>query len=96
MTMKPCHLSSSLALVVLVSVLPATAADTPAGKALHDEHCMACHDTGVYSREKKRIVSLDALRKQVTRCEISQGMNVTPEQTESIVQYLNESFYRFE
>jgi cytochrome c553 len=95
MIMKPYHLTSSLALVVLVNVLPATAADTAAGKTLHDEHCLACHDTGVYSREKKRVVSLNALRKQVTRCEISQSMNVTPEQTESIVQYLNESFYHF-
>jgi len=96
MPLKPYHLSSSLALAAILNALPAAAADTAAGKTLHDENCLSCHDTAVYTREKKQVISLEALHKRVTRCELSQGMKVTPEQTENIVQYLNESFYHFE
>lgn len=88
----PAHL---LTILSITAFSPLHAADTAAGKAMHDKNCLACHDTGVYTRENRQIISLDALRKRVTRCELSQGMDVTPEQTEDIVQYLNESFYQF-
>ena len=43
-----------LAFVGLVFVtVDAHAQDYARGKALHDTHCMACHDTRVYTREDR-------------------------------------------
>ena len=74
----------------------ATAADIRAGQALHDEHCLKCHDTSVYSKDRGNIISLAALRSRVSRCELSQGLKLSDGDTENIVQYLNQSFYGFE
>ena len=74
----------------------AAAADIQAGQALHDEHCLKCHDTSVYSKDRGNIISLAALRSRVSRCELSQGLKLSADDTENIVQYLNQSFYGFE
>ena len=74
----------------------ATAVDIQAGQALHDQHCLKCHDTGVYSKDRGNIISLAALRTRVSRCELSQGLKLPEDATENIVQYLNTRFYGFE
>jgi cytochrome c5 len=38
--------------------------DTAEGKRLHDANCMACHDTGIYTRKDRIVQSLDALKKR--------------------------------
>lgn len=85
-------------LLLAVTALPfaATAADLKAGQALHDAHCMKCHDSGVYTREDRRIASLDGLRKQVARCELSLGLTWFDDQRENVVQYLNNAYYKFQ
>lgn len=83
-------------LVMAVFSSPATAVDIQAGQALHDKHCLKCHDTSVYSRDRGNIISLAALRTRVSRCELSQGLTLPADGTENIVQYLNKSFYGFE
>lgn len=72
----------------------ATAADLKAGAALHAEHCMKCHDSGVYTREDRRIDNLEGLRKQVKRCELSLGLTWFDEQVEDVVHYLNSTYYK--
>ncbi|MFN2308602.1 MAG: cytochrome c [Gammaproteobacteria bacterium] len=76
------------------SVTSVSAADLQAGRLLHDEHCMKCHDSGVYTRDDRRVTSLDGLRKQVKRCELSLGLTWFDEQTEDVVQYLNDAYYK--
>jgi cytochrome c553 len=83
-------------LVMAVFSARATAVDIQAGRALHDKHCLKCHDTSVYSRDRGNIISLAALRTRVSRCELSQGLKLPADATENIVQYLNKSFYGFE
>ena len=84
-----------LLLAGLAMPLAATAADLKAGQALHDAHCMKCHDSGVYSRDDRRITSLEGLRKQVARCELSLGLTWFDDQRENVVQYLNSTYYKF-
>lgn len=71
-----------------------SAADLKAGAALHAEHCMKCHDSGVYTREDRRISSLEGLRKQVKRCELSLNLTWFDEQVEDVVHYLNSTYYK--
>lgn len=87
--------SLALALGLLASA-PVAAADIQAGKKLHDQHCMQCHDSGVYTREDRRVNSLEALHKQVRRCEQSLGLKWFDEDIENVVQYLNRNHYHFE
>jgi mono/diheme cytochrome c family protein len=89
------HRHLALGIVIGLSFSPlAGAADLKAGQALHDEHCLKCHDSGVYTREDRRISSLDGLRKQVKRCELSLGLTWFDEQVEDVVHYLNATYYK--
>lgn len=80
---------------VMIAASSAVFADTGRGKTLHDENCMKCHDTGVYTREDRFIRDRAALDKQVQRCQLNVGAQWFDEDTEAVVQYLDESFYKF-
>lgn len=71
------------------------AADLKAGQSLHDANCMKCHDSSVYTRDDRKVSSLDGLRKQVKRCDLSQGLTWFDDQVEDVVQYLNTNYYHF-
>ena len=73
----------------------AQATDLKAGQSLHDANCQKCHDSSVYTRADRKVTSLDGLRKQVKRCELSQDLTWFDDQTEDVVQYLNSSYYKF-
>ena len=72
------------------------------GAALHQENCIACHAamTGgdgsvLYTRDDRGVKSLDALSKQVDRCQSSLGLAWSNDQISSVQQYLNNSYYKF-
>ncbi len=70
-------------------------ADSAKGKKLHDAQCMKCHDTSVYTRPKHFISNRDALTKQVNRCHQNVGAQWSDEDINDVVQYLDETFYKF-
>ena len=78
------------------SSLPTLAADAAKGKQLHDANCVRCHDSGVYTRADRRIQSLDALHKQVARCELTLELKWFDEDRANVVEYLNDAFYKFQ
>ena len=97
------HVFRIAALLALVLPGYAGAADVSRGKQLHHENCIRCHaamqggdGTGIYTRENRRIDSLEALHKQVNRCKNSLDVGWPEEDVEDVVAYLNERFYKFE
>ena len=84
-----------LATLLTMPAMPIHAADSGHGKALVQEHCTSCHDDGVYTRNNRRVTSLDGLQKQVRRCELSLGLKWFDEDINAVAGYLNESFYKF-
>ncbi len=64
-------------------------------KKLHAKSCVSCHDSGVYTREDRRIRSLDALAHQVKRCEAPAQAKWTPQEADGVVNYLNKDYYKF-
>ena len=70
-------------------------ADAGRGKTLHDETCMKCHGTEVYTREDHFITGPDELAAQVNRCQMNVGANWDKQQIEDVAQYLDQSFYKF-
>jgi cytochrome c553 len=67
-----------------------------AGKALVDSKCTSCHGDAVYTRENRRVTTLDGLRKQVRRCELSLGLKWFDNDIDAVTAYLNKNYYHFE
>jgi len=85
----------SLIFAALLATGSYALADAEHGQQLHDKHCMKCHDTGVYTREDRRVANQDALVKQVKRCELNLGLQWFDRDVNDVVQHLNQSFYKF-
>jgi len=71
------------------------AIDINHGKTLQQENCMRCHDDSMYTREERRVTTLDALQRQVQRCETNLDLAWFPEDVDAVTEYLNTSFYKF-
>ena len=80
-------------LVMASSSLPAI--DINHGKTLQQKNCMRCHDDGMYTREGRRVTTLDALQNQVQRCETNLNLKWFPEDVDAVTEYINTSFYKF-
>ena len=65
------------------------------GDKMHAQHCYKCHSDEVYTRENRFVKSLNALGKQVTRCKDNTGAPWYDEDTEAVVHFLNEKYYKF-
>ncbi len=65
------------------------------GEKAHNTHCYKCHSDDVYTRENRFVKSIDALSKQVIRCRDNTGTPWFDEDTDAVVQFLNNKYYRF-
>jgi hypothetical protein len=65
------------------------------GETIHKNHCYKCHTDQVYTRENRFVKSLDALSQQVVRCKDSNNIPWFEEDTDTVVQFLNNKYYRF-
>ena len=65
------------------------------GNNVHNEHCNKCHTDKVYTRDNRFVKSLDALTKQVVRCKNNTGAPWYEQDTEAVVHFLNEKYYKF-
>ena len=81
-------------LVMASASLPAT--DIKHGKSLLQDNCVRCHDDSVYTREERRVTTLDSLHQQVQRCDANLGLKWFPEDINAVTEYLNTTFYKFE
>jgi cytochrome c553 len=88
---------------LLISILLSTAlpmqsvlsGDTAQGKKLYDANCTKCHNTSVHTRPDRKIKSLAALNERLVACTHAAQVTLTDDEQKSIVQYLNEQFYKF-
>ena len=91
----------SLAILVCCSFLANADKDTDMdmqlknGNKLHTEHCLKCHTDNVYTRSNRFVKSLSALGKQVVRCKDNTGAPWFDEDTDAVVHFLNEKYYKF-
>jgi hypothetical protein len=82
-----------LGATALLTGLPA-AAEVDA-HALYDANCTKCHGSEVYTRDDRRIQSMDGLRTQVRMCEQNLGLTWFDEQIDAVASLLNEQYYKF-
>jgi mono/diheme cytochrome c family protein len=96
MLLTPTRLTVPAALLV-----PALAAGAPEsvpvqGKALHDQHCLGCHDTSVYTRADRMIHTAVELEAQVSQCAAGPAeVDWDRDQIRAVARYLGETFYGF-
>ena len=81
---------------VSVSAQAALPGDGADGKRLHDANCKGCHDTAVYSRKDHLVRSLDGLKQQLEACSHMAKKEFSAAETQNIIKYLNDQFYRFQ
>lgn len=65
------------------------------GSKKHNDHCLKCHTDSVYTRDNRFVKSLNALGKQVVRCKDNTGAPWFDEDTDAVVHFLNEKYYKF-
>ena len=82
-------------LLVLLLPLVASAQDAERGRTLYETHCGSCHYERVHQRLRSAIRDLADLRDMVARRAPETRRSYTLDELEDIVQYLNESHYRF-
>lgn len=97
--MKRLLLTASLC---IFSVGTLQAADAKRGETLHKDNCAACHInmTGgdgsiLYTRNARRVTSLDKLGAQVRRCEANIGLGWWDEDIAEVITHLNTTYYKF-
>jgi hypothetical protein len=56
---------------------------------------VGCHDTGIYTRKERLVQSLDALKEQLASCSHMARKEFSASETQILVKYLNDQFYRF-
>jgi hypothetical protein len=84
------------ALMLILASTPSIAADPASGKQLTETHCVKCHGNEVYTRENRRVTSLEGLHKQVRFCEQNLGLTWFDDQIDDTATYLNLEFYKFD
>lgn len=87
-----------IGLLLITFSLSANASDEEhhAGKALHDEKCSTCHTDSVYTRKDKMVKTMSALEHQVNNCmKGAAKADWTKPQTTSVVEFLNDKYYKF-
>ena len=60
-----------------------------------DQDCSKCHGDQVYQRTNHKMQSLPQLRKQVNKCMTPGNASWFEDETEEVVQFLNNTFYNF-
>ena len=73
------------------------------GKQLYDSKCAGCHisqfggdGSGVFTRENRRVNSIEGLIGQVHACNDMTHADLTEDDINDLVIYLNEAVYKFE
>jgi len=70
--------------------------DAKKGEAFHNAHCSACHTSTVYTRPNHTVKTIGGLVGRVNACSSNLGLNMSQDQVNDIVKYLNDTYYKFE
>ena len=65
------------------------------GASTHQDHCYKCHTDQVYTRDNRFVKSISALGQQVRRCKDSNDVPWFDEDTDAVVHFLNQKYYKF-
>jgi len=70
------------------------AEDLNRGRALHETHCLMCHDSVAYKRDKKIANTYEEVRAQVVRWQTNSGLSWSNEDIDYVAMYLAKTYYK--
>lgn len=70
--------------------------DHKSGNKLHQQSCTACHDSSIYTRENRKVGTINGLEKRVAMCSTMLKTNYSDDQKSDIVKFLNDDYYKFQ
>jgi mono/diheme cytochrome c family protein len=86
-------------LAALPCLLPLASTATPAnperGRLFYENHCRACHESGVHIREVQAAESLQGVHAQVMRWQEVLGLQWNAEDVGDVAEYLNATWYHY-
>lgn len=65
------------------------------GNEAHKNHCYKCHTDELYTRDNRLVKSISALGSQVRRCKDGNDVPWFDEDTDAVIHFLNEKYYKF-
>lgn len=65
------------------------------GELLYSTHCISCHASQIYWRDKKAANDWASLKFQVRRWQGATGLGWSEDDIDDVTRYLNESIYRY-
>ena len=81
---------------------PFAHADTKAGKALVEKHCISCHAASfggngseIYTREFHKVQTSKGLLAQIRNCNTMLGLKWFEDEELNVASYLNKTYYKF-
>jgi len=90
-------LCASLSILLMPSAYAASLpGDSAEGKRLLDAHCMECHQTDIFTRNDRKVQSLDGLQEQLVSCSHAAKVEFSASETQDLLKYLNDQFYHFD
>ena len=83
------------ALALLAAPAAAQVADAARGRALYENHCIACHTPRIHSRPAKIAITREEVRELVEHWRRQQSLTWSAQETEDVVEYLGRTRYKF-
>ena len=85
---------SLLSLIFLLSPY-AAASDDDDVDFMVAEKCTACHESEVYTRQDRKVKSLEQLGSMVRACSTQTGAQWFDDEVEIVIEFLNKHYYKF-
>lgn len=86
----------SMSVLVSIGIQSLFAVEVERGQLLHDQYCMQCHSSDIYTRENSIISDYRDLELRIRQCELSNELTWFDEDINAVLTYLNNNFYRFD
>ncbi len=83
-------------LTLLVLMVPQSAWTQDRGKMLYQNHCIACHESRVHIRERKKAKDYEDIEKFAARFGTIAGVEWNDADMAAVVEYLNRKYYKFD
>lgn len=74
---------------------PALPDTSSRGKLLYENHCMACHESGVHIRTHQNVKSMQALRAEVSRWARIANLPWGNDEIEEVTRFLGNQYYKY-
>ncbi|QEP43169.1 cytochrome c [Ectothiorhodospiraceae bacterium BW-2] len=65
------------------------------GAALHQQSCLRCHGSELYTRADRKVTHYAALNSRVNMCKDMLGLTWFDDQVQAVTDYLNQTHYHF-